>query len=287
VVILAQLVLNGLVSGAIVALPAIGFNVVFAVLRFTNFSLAAHMAVGAFAGYVVNTLLGQSAPVALLAAFVVAGIVGVLADRLALRPLRAFGALTLAIASMAVNLVLENLLRLQFGSLPRGLDVPMQRDWLIGPFRIGPQQLEDFSIAVVVMLLVFLLLGFTSLGRAMRAVADNPTLADIKGIDPERMAAFANFLGMGLGGVAGVLLALDSSVTPDMGFGIILSVFAASVVGGLGNIRGAVVGGLLIGVAEEVSTIALPTDYRSAIGFLAIIIALAFFPRGILALRTA
>lgn len=281
--LLTQLVLNGLVSGAIVALPAIGFNVVFAVLRFTNFSLAAHMAVGAFAGYVVNADFGWSTAAALAVAFVVAGAVGVVADRLALQPLRGFGALTLAIASMAVNLVLENLLRLQFGSLQRGLDVAVQRDWLIGPFRIGPQQVADLAIALAIMLLVFLLLGFTPIGRAMRAVADNPSLADIKGIDPERMAVFANFLGMGLGGVAGVLLALDSAVTPDMGFGIILSVFAASVVGGLGNIHGAVVGGLLIGVAEEVSTIVLPADYRSAIGFLAIILALAFFPRGILA----
>jgi branched-subunit amino acid ABC-type transport system permease component len=129
---------------------------------------------------------------------------------------------------------------------------------------------------------LFALLAFTPIGKAMRAVADNPRLADIKGIDPEQIARIAVFIAMGLGGVAGVLIALDTALDPTIGFRVILSVFAAAVLGGLGSIPGAVVGGLVIGLAEEMSVLALPVAYRSAVGFLAIIIALLFCPRGIL-----
>ncbi|HUG37502.1 MAG TPA: hypothetical protein VML54_11160 [Candidatus Limnocylindrales bacterium] len=116
-------------------------------------------------------------------------------------------------------------------------------------------------------------------------MADNPTLANVKGIDPDRVARLVNFGGMGLAGVGGMLLGLDTSIDPLTGFRVILSVFAAAVVGGLGSIPGAVVGALTIGVAEELSLLSLAPAYRTAVGFFAILIVLTLRPRGLLGER--
>jgi branched-chain amino acid transport system permease protein len=280
-----QLVVNGLMAGSILMVPAIGFTAMFAVLRFPNFALAAHMTIGAFAGLVANTVFGLPAVAALGAAFLVAGLVGVASDAAVLRPLRPAGALTVAIASIALNIVLENLVRFGFGNELRDYDLPLQRDWTIGGLRIGPQQIENTLLALGVMAAVFLFLGFTRIGKAMRAVADNPTLASLKGVDPERVARLISLAGMGLAGIGGMLLGLDTSIDPLLGFRAILSVFAAAVVGGLGSIPGAVVGALAIGVAEELSLLALPSTYRSAVGFVAILLFLTFRPRGLLGER--
>jgi branched-subunit amino acid ABC-type transport system permease component len=280
-----QLFVNGLMAGAILAVPAIAFNLIFAVLQIANFSLAAHIAVGAYVSYFVNVAFGLPAAAAIVSAFFITGIVGVASDYVALRPLRSYGALSVAIASMALNMVLENILRFSFSNEVRGLNIPVQRDWIISGIHVGPQQFYNFLTAGCAMAALFTLLAFTPIGKAMRAVADNPQLADIKGIDPERISRIAIFIGMGLGGVAGVLIALDTAIDPTIGFRVILSVFAAAVLGGLGNIPGAVVGGLVIGIAEELSLLALPVAYRSAVGFFAIVVALLFFPRGILGTR--
>jgi branched-subunit amino acid ABC-type transport system permease component len=278
----AQLLANGLMAGAMLAVPALGFNMIFAVLRISNFSLAALITVGGYAGLVTNVVLDQPAVVAIAVAFLVTGAVGVVSDQLALKPLRRYGPISVAIASLALNMVLENILRFCFGNDMQALDVAAQRDWTFGDIRIGPQQFYNFLIAAVIMAALFCLLRFTRIGKAMRAVADNPSLADIKGINPGRIAQVAVFLGAGLAGLTGILLSLDTAVDPTMGMRLILSVFAGAVLGGLGSIPGAVAGGLLIGVAEEMSLLVMPVAYRSAVGFLAILVALVFFPRGIL-----
>jgi len=220
-----------------------------------------------------------------LVAFLVAGVSGVLNDTLVLRPLRPAGALTMAIAAIALNIALENVVRFVFGNDHRGYELALRRDWRVGFLRVGPQQVENFAIALVAMAAVFVFLAFTRTGKAMRAVADNPTLAGIKGIDADRVARLANLVGMGLAGIGGMLLGLDTSIDPLTGFRVILSVFAAAVVGGLGSIPGAVVGAVTIGVAEELSLLALAPAYRTAIGFVAILIVLTLRPRGILGER--
>jgi branched-chain amino acid transport system permease protein/neutral amino acid transport system permease protein len=281
----AQLLINGLVAGTILAVPAIGFTAIYAVLRFPNFAVASHATIGAFAGYVANTGLGLPAAAAVGVAFLAAGVAGVVNDELVLRPLRPSGALTTAIGAVALTIALENIIRFVFGNDLRGYALPIQRDWQLGAVRIGPQQVENFVLAVVAMAAVFLFLAYTRAGKAMRAVADNPMLADIKGINAIAVGRFVNFVGMGLAGTGGMLLGLDTSIDPLTGFRVILSVFAAAVVGGLGSIPGAVVGALTIGVAEELSLLALAPAYRSAIGFLAILLVLTLRPRGLLGER--
>jgi branched-subunit amino acid ABC-type transport system permease component len=254
----------------------------FAVLRFPNFAVAAIATVGAFAGYVANTALKWPAIASLAVAFAVGGIAGLLADLLALKRLRAQGALTAAIASIAVNLVLENVVRWFFGNEPRGYDLPIARDLQIGAWRIGPQQLESMLLAIGIMAAVFALLAFTRTGKAMRAAADNPDLARLKGIDPERVAMIATVAGMGLVGTGGMLIGLDTSIDPLTGFRVVLSIFAAAVLGGLGSIPGAVLGAYLIGIDEALAAFALAPSYKTAIGFAAIFLVLTLRPRGLL-----
>jgi branched-chain amino acid transport system permease protein len=282
---LIQFSLNGLMAGAVLAVPAIGLTMIYAVLRFVNFSVAAHMAVGAFAGYMLNTWGHFPATLAVAGAFLAAGLVGIASDHVALRPLRGHSALTIAIASIALNLMIESAIRFFFGGAPRDYAIPLRRDFTLGFLHIGPQQVENAVIAIVAMVLLFLFLTLTLTGKAMRAVADNPMLADSKGIDPDRMARLAVGLGMGFAGIGGMLVGLDTSIDPLVGFRAILSVFAAAVVGGLGSIPGAVVGGVAIGLSEELSLLVLPATYKSAVGFLAILLILTLRPRGLLGAR--
>jgi branched-chain amino acid transport system permease protein len=280
-----QLIINGLVAGTILALPAIGFTTIYAVLKLPNFAVASLATIGGFAGYVANTSFGMPAWASVLVAFVVAGAVGVATDELVLKPLRPAGYIAVAIASVALTIALENVVRFIWGNELRGFELPIERDWVVGSLRIGPQQVENFVIAVLVMTALFLFLLFTRTGKAMRAVADNPALADIKGIDPGAVARLVNFIGMGLAGVGGVLLALETTIDPLTGFRALLSIFAAAVVGGLGSIPGAVLGALAIGVAEELSLLFWDATYRTAVGFIAILVVLTLRPRGILGER--
>src|SRR5262245_25835226 len=181
--------------------------------------------------------------------------------------------------------MIESAIRFSFGGRPRDYAIPLRRDWTFGFLHVGPQQVENFVIAVIAMAILFLFLALTLTGKAMRAVADNPMLADSKGIDPDRMARLAVGVGMGLCGVGGMLVGLDTSIDPLVGFRSILSVFAAAVVGGLGSVPGAVAGALAIGLAEELSLLVLPATYKSAIGFFAIVLILSLRPRGLLGAR--
>jgi branched-chain amino acid transport system permease protein/neutral amino acid transport system permease protein len=280
-----QLALNGLMAGTVLAVPAIGFTAIYAVLRFPNFTVASHLTIGAFAGWVANTALGWPAPACVAVAFVVAGAAGVVSDELVLKPLRPAGALTTAIGAVALTVALENVIRFVFGNDLRGYDLPIRRDWQVGGLRVGPQQVQNFAIAVVAMAAVFLFLAFTRTGKAMRAVADNPMLAGIKGIDADMVARLTSFVAMGLAGVGGMLVGLDTSIDPLTGFRIILSVFAAAVVGGLGSIPGAVVGALTIGLGEELSLLVWAPAYRTVVGFAAILLVLTLRPRGLLGER--
>lgn len=282
--IVLQALLNGLVSGALLAVPAIGFTAMFAVLRFPNFSVSGVATLGAFAGYVAYGA-GLQVVGSLAVAFAVAGAVGLFLDRTAHLPLVKQGALPAAIASIASGLVLENVVRLGFGNDMRGYDRPIAPDMRFGEIRVSADQLETMAIAVAIMLAVFAVLAFTRIGKAMRASADNPELAALKGIRPERVAMMASFVGMGLVGVGGMLLGLDSSIDPLTGTRILLSMFAAAVLGGLGSAPGAVLGAFMIGIAEELSVLVVGSPYRAAVGFFAILIMLTVRPRGLLGER--
>jgi branched-chain amino acid transport system permease protein len=278
---IVQALLNGLVSGTILAVPAIGFTAIFAVLRYPNFAIGSLATIGAYAGWLANIRLGWPLEASFAMAFLGAGIAALVAEWLAVRPLQRSGALMMAICSLAVGIVLENMVRFGFGNDPRGFNVPLLRDVRFGDLRISPQQVENFAVALLLMALLWAALNFTRIGRAMRATADNPDLARLKGVEPALVAAITVAVGGGLAGVGGMLVALDTAADPLTGFRLILSVFAAAVLGGLGSIPGAVAGALLIGMVEELTVLLLAPNYRTAIGFAVILIVLTFRPSGL------
>ncbi len=282
-----QAILNGLVSGTILAVPAIGFTAIFAVLRYPNFAIGAIATAGAYGGWVANAVFGFGVEWALAATFVSAGLAALAIEWGAIRPLENAGALMMAICSLAAGVVLENVIRFAFGNDPRGYDTPLLRDIRFWELRVSPQQLENLAVALAIMAVLWLALNYTRMGRAMRAIADNPDLARLKGVNPTKVAAITVAIAGGLAGVGGMLVALDTAADPLTGFRLILSVFAAAVLGGLGSIPGAVAGALVIGIAEELTVLLLAPNYRLAIGFVIILVILTFRPSGLFGERAA
>src|SRR5215217_738570 len=176
-----QALVNGVIAGALLAIPALGFSAIFAVLRFPNFAIGALATAGAYFAWVANVNFGFPIVAAAAVAFVSAAMIGTLLEFGALDRLGRGGALMKAIGSLAMAMVLENLVRFWFGNDLRAFDLPLARDFVVGPIRIGPQQINNFIFAIAIMLAVWAFLSFSSLGRSMRAVADNPDLARLKG----------------------------------------------------------------------------------------------------------
>ena len=280
-----QALVNGIVSGSLLALPALGFSAIFAVLRFPNFAIGALATAGAYAAWVANVPGGLPIAVGLVAAFAVAAALAVALQAGALERLARGGALMQAIGSLALAMVLENALRFAFGNDLQAYDLPLARDMVLGPIRIGPQQLSNLAVALAVMGALWAFLALTSLGRSMRAVADNPDLARLRGVDPRRVAMLTVAVGGGLCGLGGTLVGLDTAIDPMLGQRILLSVFAAAVLGGLGSIPGAVAGAFVIGMAEELTVLAFSSAYRLAVGFLVILAVLTVRPSGLLGSR--
>ena len=276
-----QFVLNGIVSGGILALPAIAFSLLYGILRFPNFAIGTYITAGAFIAYVANVTFKLPIPITFLLTMILSGLLGVGIDQLAFRPMRQRRPLTLAIVSIGVSFILENMARFIWGNELRSYNLPVQRSMVWGGIRIGKEQLVIVFVSLIFMALVQLLLKYSRLGKAMRAVADNPVLASVKGIDSEGIILYTSYLGAALTGAAGVMVGIDTAIDPTMGFKLILSIFASAILGGIGSATAAVGGAFFVGLAEEVSMIWLPATYKSAIGFGMIVLVLLFRPAGL------
>jgi branched-chain amino acid transport system permease protein len=282
---IAQYVWNGLVTGGILALPAVAFSLLWRLLRFPNFAVSTYLTVGAYVALVLNQGLRVSIALAWLGALAGTGAVALAVDRIAFRPMRDRRPFSLAIASIGVTFVLENFVRFVWSNDFRSYDVPVTRAMSVAGLRIGRDQLLILGVAVILMALAQTYLRRTRLGVAMRATADNPFLAAVKGVPTERVIAAATFGGGALAGGAGVFLGLDASIDPLMGAGLIISVFAAAILGGVGSAPGALAGALIVGIAEEVGTLVIPPTYKTAIGFAIILVVLLVRPTGLAGAR--
>jgi branched-subunit amino acid ABC-type transport system permease component len=282
---IAQYVFNGLVTGGILALPAIAFSLLWRLLRFPNFAVSAYLTVGAYVALALNH--GLHAPIALawLGALAGTGAVALAVDRIAFRPMRDRRPFSLAIASIGVAFVLENVVRFVWSNDFRSYDVPVTRAMSAAGLRIGRDQMLILGVAVVLMALAQAFLLKSRLGIAMRATADNPLLAAVKGVPTERVIAAATLGGGALAGGAGVFLGFDASIDPLMGAGLIISVFAAAILGGVGSAPGALVGALIVGIMEEAGTMLIPPTYKTAIGFAIILVVLLVRPTGLAGAR--
>jgi branched-chain amino acid transport system permease protein len=282
---LAQYVWNGLVTGGILALPAVAFSLLWRLLRFPNFAVSTYLTVGAYVALVLNQSLRAPLGLAWLGALVGTGAVALAVDYIAFRPMRERRPFSLAIASIGVAFVLENIVRFIWSNDFRSYDVPVTRALSVAGLRIGRDQLLILGVAVILMALAQTLLRRTRLGIAMRATADNPLLAAVKGVPTERVIAVATLGGGALAGGAGVFLGLDASIDPLMGAGLIISVFAAAILGGVGSAPGALFGALIVGIVEEAGTLVVPPTYKTAIGFAIILVVLLVRPTGLAGAR--
>ena len=277
-----QILLNGIVSGLLVALPAVALSLTYGVLKFPNFAIGSMITFGAYIALFFNVVIGVPLFAAAGLAAVGLAAVALLIDRLVYRPLRGADHVTLLVASIGVYFVLENVVRFLFGSDIRGYDVTVARPHRWMGLRVNNEQILIFVVALLAMVIVWFILMRTPFGRAMRAVSDNPDLADVRGISRNKVIALVWVISAALSSTAGVLIGMDGIIDPLMGWNYVLPLFAAVILGGIGNPLGAVLGALVIGIVEEMSTLVLPTTYRQAVSFVIIALVLLLRPHGIL-----
>jgi branched-subunit amino acid ABC-type transport system permease component len=279
---MTQALLNGLVSGLLIALPAIALSLTYGILNFANFSIGAMITTGAYLAYIFNTSLGLPIMVAAPAAAVGLALVAIAIQHGVYRQIRNADHVTLLVASMGVAFVLENVLRFFYGADVRTLDVPVARPLLWNGLRLNHEQLTIAVVALSAMAIVAFILKRTRLGRAMRAISDDADLAEVRGISRARTVDWTWTISGVLAALAGVLIALDGVVDPTIGMNYLVSIFAAAVIGGIGNPFGAVAGALIIGLVEETSALAVSTTYRQGVSFAVLVLVLLLRPQGLL-----
>lgn len=278
---IAQLVLNGFVTGLLLALPALALTLTFGILKFPNFAIGAMLTFGAYAAWVANSLLGMPLAVAAAAAAVVMALVAMLCDVLVYSRLRDRGSITLLVSSLGISLVLENICRFAFGNATRNFAFEVARPIRWHGLRINQEQLITAIVVITCVILIQLLLHASPLGRAMRAVADNPALAAVRGVERQTIARITWCIAGCLTALSGVLAGLDRAVDPLLGWNYQIPIFAAAILGGLGSPTGAIVGAIVIGLAEELSSLVLPTNYRQIVSFAVILALLLVRNRGL------
>ena len=284
-----QQLLNGLSLGAIFALIALGYTMVYGVLRFSNFAHSDVFMVGAYAGYYLgrfipeHTIWGGLA--ALAVAMTVCAILGVIIERLAYRPLRSAPTLNVLITAIGVSLLLQNLGQFLFGATPRPFPelFPVTLFIFHGIY-ISSNQLVVIGVTLALLFALRFIVLRTKIGTAMRAVSQNPKAASLVGINNDLVISFTFALGSALAAAGGMLYALNyPSIDPLMGVLPGLKAFVAAVLGGIGNIPGAALGGLLLGVVETfVNGSKNWSTYKDAIAFALLILMLLFRPAGLL-----
>ncbi len=282
-------VIPGIVLGCIYALGAVGLSLIYGVLRFGHF---AHGDVMTFGAYVTLSAVGftglpplATLPIALLATAALAIVV----DRLFYRPFRDQPTIVVVIASFGVALMLRSLVEIFWGANDQAYESGIRRPILLfDTLLVAPRHIAIIATAVALVMALHLFLTRTRLGKAMRAVSDQPTLARVCGIDLDTVSFWTWVFGAGLAAAAGVFLAIDTQLNPNMGWNLLLPLFAAAILGGIGKPYGAIAGGLVIGLAEELSTYPLLSDhplvrpdYKTGVAFAIMVAMLLWRPSGL------
>ncbi|WP_340109316.1 branched-chain amino acid ABC transporter permease [Pikeienuella sp. HZG-20] len=293
---LLSLTIWGVMLGGIIALGAIGLTLVYGVLKFPNFAHGELVTFGAYGAFTIAALLPAGAALRpfsfgweLMAGMIVTmplvALVALAVDRVLFRPLRVRGAslVLFAMASLAASFFLRSVVYLIWGSdflfyypgrANPALTLPLN-------IRIQADQIFVFILAAILVALTWILLARTRMGKAMRATANNPDLAQVRGINTERVIAWTWVLGAALGVAGGVMYGLASQLRPEMGWFLLLPMFAAVIMGGLGSPIGAIVGAVIIGVAQQVSSSFINPAYGPGVAFILMVIVLVLQPQGL------
>lgn len=282
---LAQELIFGLVIGSYVALGAIGFTLVYGLVNMINFAHGEYITIGAFVGFLAIEGLGLSLPVALVVTLAVTGVAGWAIARVTFEPMNDAGAVPLLLMSIGLGLVLRNGFRAVAGAERRHVPIEVTTYRFDGlGFFVTSQQLFIIGVTLLFVVVLHVFLSRTMLGVAMRATADNEDLALVSGIDT-RLIRDAVWLGASaLAGVAGVMLAISQSANPNVGFGQLLLILTAAILGGAGSPYGAVAGSYLLGIGITLSVAFLPsgiTALSSTMAFVVLIAVLLVRPGGL------
>ena len=296
-----QNLVDGVLVGSILSLGAIGLTMAMHMLRFANFSHAELLSIGAYAALVFDGLfkaihpalanaipplsLTWSLSIAVLISMALTGLSAVLIDKLVFKRVRAKGGeLSMVFASFGVAMIIRNILGLIFGLNPKLYSqdivfaIVVSRD----PFLlVKPDQVFTLVAALLIMFILHLILSRTTFGYSLRAVAENPSLAQVSGINFIRMIVLIWLIGGGLAAAAGVFYGLTNQISPVLGRDLVLPIFAATIVGGIGSIYGAVLGGFIVGLASNLALVILPSGYSPAVPFLIILAVLIIRPHGL------
>jgi neutral amino acid transport system permease protein len=283
-----QLLVDGLRFGLLIAMCAVGLSLIFGTTGLTNFAHSEMVTIGAVVAWYINVRLGVPLILATVLAVAVGAGFGALNDLGLWRPLRRRGTGLIAalVVSIGLSLALRYLVQMIFGGRTRSYaDFQDQRAVDYGLFRLTDRALTSIVISVIVLVLVALMLQRTKIGKAMRAVSDNRDLAASSGINVDRVVLVVWALGGALATLGGVLLGLSDGVSWDMGFRLLLLMFAGVTLGGLGTAYGALLGSLVVGIFVQVSTLLIPSDIKYVGGLLLLIVILVIRPQGILGAR--
>lgn len=285
-----QQLVNGLSLGSIYALIALGYTMVYGILRLINFAHGDVYMVGAYVGYYASTRFRAETPsyaraaAIMVLSMVVCGLLGIVIERFAYRPVRRAAKMTSLITAIGVSLLLENGGQLLFGADPKFFpsNAP-HREFRVANVHVTSEQLSVFVVSIVLTIFLLTFIQHTRTGKAMRAVSFNLDASKLMGISTDRIIAITFALGSAFAAAAGVLVAMAiPKIDPLMGIMSGLKAFVAAVLGGIGNVPGALIGGLIIGIAEVFTVGYLSPTYRDAIAFAILIGILLFRPQGIL-----
>lgn len=289
-----QVLVDGLVAASFIALGVIGLSLVYNILNFPSFAHGDHLTIGAYFGLTIVLAIGTAGSIGVLTfgwplilaaglAAILTGLLAQILDRAVYGRLRRKGSsrITLIIASFGVALMLRHLVVMIFGPDPVYYNFAIQPAMRFWGIRITPNELVVLGVTAVMVVWLHLFLSRTRLGKAMRAVAENPSLARVNGIDVDAVIRWTWIIGAGLAAIGGVLFGMAIGMQPFFGFELLLPMFAALIVGGMTNIYGAILGAVLIGVAESITVKYFAAEYRQAVSFLAVILVLMFRPQGL------
>ena len=296
----AQALMDGLIAGTMIGLGAIGITLTYSILRFANFAHGELISWGAYIALSLSSALGVlvkplttpigpfsfgwSLPIALLGAVVLTGLLALLVDVLLFGRLRARGGavIILVMAGFGAALTMRSLLEFIFTTKPvyftKSLQIAMP---LGGGIRATPDQLLSLVVSAILVFGVHLLLMRTAIGRAMRAVSENQQLAGISGVDVRKTIRVVWLLGAGLAAIAGVMAGLLVQIRPHMGHDLLLPLFAAAILGGIGSLPGAMLAGLIVGLAEALSVQFVGAEWRAAVSFVILVAVLLLRPQGL------
>jgi branched-chain amino acid transport system permease protein len=282
---LQQLVLNGIIAGSIYSLVAIGFALIYQTTRFFHFAHGAVYTFGAYFAYLFYTQLGFDKFVAFPLACICAMLIGVICEIMIYKPMRVRKAtdLTLLIASLGLYIVLQNIISMLWGDDTKTMrtgEVVEGHEFLGA--RITDIQIAIIVTSIVLIALISLMLSQMKFGKALRALANDPELARLSGINSDRYIMYTFAIGSFLAAVAAIMISFDTDMTPTMGFNALVMGVIAVIVGGINSLPGAALGGLFIGLAQNLGVWQLPSKWQDTIAFVILILFLLFRPYGML-----